>query len=103
MLNFQNLLLQAMSYCSGLLTQEEVERNKHGPMLIYSYTPIDKGPYDAPEYFSPVPSNHTEVQTMNFNDVLVPIEKLVKGSYPGGIINVYYPGFPTMKHLKYQV
>ena len=30
-------------------------------------------------------------------------EELVKGLLPGVQLDVYYPGFPTLKHLKYKV
>lgn len=92
-----------MSYCSANLTEEERLRNKHGPMLIYTFTQRDMGVYKAPEYFPPVMHSHANVMTMNYDDILVPREKLVKGAYPGVKTGKYYPGFPTMKHLKYKV
>ncbi|CAG9814067.1 unnamed protein product [Phaedon cochleariae] len=98
----ENLLLEAMGYCNDKMTTEEKERNRHGPMLIYMFTPRDKGPYPAPEYFSDIPHNHTDVKSMLYNEIVLPEEKLVKGAYPGVKMNVYYPGFPTMKHLKYK-
>ncbi|XP_072396590.1 5'-3' exoribonuclease 1 isoform X2 [Diabrotica undecimpunctata] len=98
----EKLLLEAMSYCNDQLTTDEKRRNSHGPMLIYMYTPRDRGPYQAPAYFPEIPKNHTEVKTLSYSDILVPREKLVKGAYPGALMNVYYPGFPTMKHLKYR-
>lgn len=32
-----------MSPCDELLTKEELKRNSHGPMLIYTYTQEDLG------------------------------------------------------------
>lgn len=92
-----------MSYCDDKLTQEETDRNKYGPMLIYTYTPTDNGEYWAPEYFPTILSNHTELELMSYDDILIPKDKLVKGAHPGTQSNLYYPGFPTMKHLKYRV
>lgn len=92
-----------MSYCNDRLTPNEVARNTHGPMLIYTYSPVDTGHYYAPQYFPPVIANHTEVKSLSYDDVLIPQDKLIKGAYPGAITNVYYPGFPTMRHLKYKV
>ncbi|KAJ8980060.1 hypothetical protein NQ317_012900 [Molorchus minor] len=79
----EKVLLEAMEKCKDELT----------PNL---------GQYSAPEYFPAIPHNHTFVDTMNYDDVLIPKEKLVKGAYPGVKMDVYYPGFPTMKHLKYK-
>ncbi|CAH2012828.1 unnamed protein product [Acanthoscelides obtectus] len=98
----EKLLLEAMKSCNEMLTDEELKRNSHGPMLIYKHTNIDKGPYIAPEYFPPIPHNYTDVKTMRYTDVLLPKEKIVKGLYPEVKLDVYYPGFPTMKHLKYK-
>nr|CAI5865767.1 unnamed protein product [Callosobruchus analis] len=98
----EKLLLEAMKSCNEKLTDEEKRRNSHGPMLIYKHSEFNKGPYTAPEYFLPVSHNYTEVQTMLYTDVLVPKEQIVKGLYPGVKLDVYYPGFPTMKHLKYK-
>ncbi|XP_074029903.1 5'-3' exoribonuclease pacman isoform X2 [Leptinotarsa decemlineata] len=98
----ENLLLEAMSYCNDKLTTEEKNRNSHGPMLIYMYTPRDQGRYAAPDYFPELPHNYTEVKKMLYSDIRIPKEKLVKGAYPGVKMNVFYPGFPTMKHLKYK-
>lgn len=92
-----------MSYCNDKLTIEETRRNSHGPMLIYTYTARDNGVYNAPEHFTPVIHNHTIVETMSYDDVLIPSSKLVKGVHPEAQMNIYYPGFPTMKHLKYKV
>lgn len=92
-----------MSYCNDHLTEEEAARNRHGPMLIYTYTDRDKGPYYAPEYFSPITSNHTDLKTLSYDDVMIPKDKLITGVHPKAQMNVYYPGFPTLKHLKYKV
>lgn len=85
------------------LTEEEKKRNSHGPMLVYTYTDENLGNYSAPSYFPPVKENHAECIRLFNNDIKVPIEKLVKGAYPGVAMDVYYPGFPTFKHLKYTV
>ncbi|XP_057669654.1 5'-3' exoribonuclease 1 [Diorhabda carinulata] len=95
-------LLEAMQYYNDKLTTEERKRNTHGPMLIYTYTPKNNGPYPAPCYFPEVAQNHTEVKTLKYDDILISKEELVKGAYPGAHMNVYYPGFPTMKHLHYR-
>ncbi|CAG9863353.1 unnamed protein product [Phyllotreta striolata] len=98
----EKLLLNAMSTCNDNLTEDEKQRNSHGPMLVYSYTSKNNGIYPAPCYFPEVLNNHTEVKTLTYKEVLVPEAKLIKGAYPGAHMNVYYPGFPTMKHLQYK-
>lgn len=92
-----------MSYCNDKLTKDESRRNGHGPMLIYTYTRMNNGVYNAPKYFSPVKNNHTEVETLSYDDVVIPSSKLIKGVHPNAQMKIYYPGFPTMKHLKYKV
>lgn len=92
-----------MATCSDRLTEEEVERNSHGPMLIYKYTEHDLGPYEAPAYFPKVLYSRASVKSKLFSDFRVPKHKLIKGAYPGVKMDVFYPGFPTMKHLEYTV
>ncbi|XP_044268734.1 5'-3' exoribonuclease 1 isoform X2 [Tribolium madens] len=94
-------LLNAMKPCNELLTPEEANRNKHGPMLVYEYTDEDLGVYEPPSYFPKV-VNRARCTPVNIEDIRVPKEKLVKGAYPGVVLDVYYPGFPTLKHLKYE-
>ncbi|XP_060517739.1 5'-3' exoribonuclease 1 [Cylas formicarius] len=98
----ERVLLEAMTPCNELLTEEEKRRNTHGPMLVYTYTDKDLGPYEAPDYFPTVKHSHSELQCFSVDDIRVPKEKLIKGAYPGANMDVYYPGFPTMKHLKYE-
>lgn len=90
-----------MEPCKKLLSLDEIKRNQHGPMLIYTYADKVFGKYDAPEYFAPVKENHAVYELVNISDIFVPRERLIKGAYPGAKMDVYYPGFPTMKHLKY--
>lgn len=92
-----------MEPCNQLLTEEEVRRNSHGPMLVYSYTSESLGKYKAPEYFPDVGVNHADCQQLSVEDIKVPVEKLVKGLHPKAMLDVYFPGFPTFKHLKYEV
>lgn len=86
-----------------MLTPEEIKRNTHGPMSVYTYTKSDLGSYEAPEYFPPVKVNHAHYQPLTVEEIRVSPEKLVKGLYPGISMFVYYPGFPTMRHLNYRV
>lgn len=94
-------LLEAMEPYNKLLTPEEVKRNQHGPMLMYEYTEEDLGVYKSPNYFPSVRSQAlcTEI---SIEDIQVPKEKLIKGAYPGAKFDIFYPGFPTLKHLQYK-
>jgi 5'-3' exoribonuclease 1 len=98
----ENVLLEAMQPCNELLTLEEIKRNTHGPMLVYEYVEDDLGVYNAPDYFPNIVRNQARCTSINVEDIRVPKEKLVKGAYPGARFDVFYPGFPTLKHLKYE-
>lgn len=97
----EDLLLKAMGPCNEQLTEDEKKRNSHGPMLVYQFTAEDLGPYVPPQYFPTIKKNHAKLIPLTIEDIRVPIEKLIKGRCPGSIHDVYYPGFPTFKHLKY--
>ncbi|XP_021920765.1 5'-3' exoribonuclease 1 isoform X2 [Zootermopsis nevadensis] len=92
-------LLEAMAPCEDLLTKEERRRNSHGPMLIYKYTEEDLGQYAAPEYFPPLKSNHALVCKKIRDEIHVDRSRLVRGLCPGVRLDVYFPGFPTLKHI----
>lgn len=96
----EEILLDAMKPCNELLSPEEAKRNTHGPMLVYEYTDEDLGIYEAPSYFSKV-TNKAICTPVPIEDIRVPKEKLIKGAYPGAVFDVFFPGFPTLKHLKY--
>ncbi|KAK9879471.1 hypothetical protein WA026_006540 [Henosepilachna vigintioctopunctata] len=95
-------LLETMKIYSNDLSPDEMERNKHGPMLCYTYTKENLGLYESPMYFPDVTINHANVTNLTIDEIRVPMDKLVKGAYPGVLFDVYYPGFPTLKHLNYQ-
>lgn len=97
----EDLLLKAMGPCNEQLTKDEKKRNSHGPMLVYQFTADDLGPYEPPEYFPTIKKNYAKLTPLTIEDIRVPIENLIKGLCPGSIHDVYYPGFPTFKYLKY--
>ncbi|KAL3283158.1 hypothetical protein HHI36_006310 [Cryptolaemus montrouzieri] len=98
----EDILLESMHLCKDQLSSDEARRNKHGPMLCYSYTAEDLGVYESPMYFSAISHNHAKLQPITIDEIRVSREKLVKGLYPGVLLDVYYPGFPTLKHLEYR-
>lgn len=77
---------------------EEQTRNKHGPMCLYSYTDETQGAHKATVYF-PEFVNHAQVQLINRDEIVVPREQLVRGLSPGFDLDMYYPGFPILRHL----
>lgn len=87
-----------MEPCNAKLTADEVKRNQHGPMSIFTYTEEDQDIYEAPEYFPSI-KNHAKMQLVKREEILVPQDKLVKGLCQGVQLGVYYPGFPTLQHV----
>lgn len=80
------------------LEDDEKQRNKHGPMCVFTYQDTSKGDYKAPEYF-PTFVNHAKMELVNRDEILVPKEKLRKGLCPGVRLDLHFPGFPTLKHI----
>ncbi|XP_066143460.1 5'-3' exoribonuclease 1 isoform X1 [Euwallacea fornicatus] len=95
-------LLEAMQECNERLTPEERKRNRHGPMLAYTRSSRDLGIYEGSHLCPTIKHNYSLVEEFTIEDIRVPKEKLFKGLYPGVALDVYFPGFPTMKHLKYK-
>lgn len=96
-------LMDAMNDCNDRLTVSEKNRNKHGPMLQYDYCATDQG--SEPECLGQQMIGHifcTETK-IDRSELLVPDVELVLGPCPGAQKDVYFPGFPTMRHLKHSV
>lgn len=97
----EKLLLRTMKKCETDLKPSEVERNTHGPMLQYDYTSQSQG--ECESHFPGKTIYHvfcTEKpiwrdQICNSNNKS-PLCQLVNSSR-----DVFFPGFPTMKHLKF--
>ncbi|XP_054086782.1 5'-3' exoribonuclease 1 isoform X3 [Zeugodacus cucurbitae] len=94
-------LLDAMKACEKNLTPAEVKRNSHGPMLQYDYNPESQG--SAPGIFTlrPLYSVFCNEQQIWAKEIAVPSDKTVCVELPNPARAVFFPGFPTMKHLKY--
>ncbi|XP_036218346.2 5'-3' exoribonuclease 1 [Bactrocera oleae] len=94
-------LLDAMRACEKNLTPAEVKRNRHGPMQQYDYHPESQG--SAPGIFSlrPLYSVFCTEQQIWSKEIAVPSDKSVCVELPNAARDVFFPGFPTMKHLKY--
>ncbi|XP_026751467.1 5'-3' exoribonuclease 1 isoform X2 [Galleria mellonella] len=95
-------LLSAMAPCYQRLTDEELKRNSHGPMLVYNWTPESLGVAEAPKYFPRVTNNHASERCVWRHELAVPEDQLRRGMLPNARRDLLFPGFPTMRHLKYK-
>ncbi|CAH0626780.1 unnamed protein product [Chrysodeixis includens] len=95
-------LLSAMEPCYQRLTEEEKKRNTHGPMLVYTWTPQNQGVTLAPEYFPAVRECRASERLVWRHELHVPPQQLRRGLLPNAQRDMLFPGFPTMRHLKYQ-
>lgn len=96
-------LIDAMNDCNDKLSDNERNRNRHGPMLQYDYCAVDQG--SEPEFCGQQMIGHifcTETK-IDRSELIVPEDKLILGPCPGAQKNAYVPGFPTMRHLKHSV
>ncbi|XP_061709907.1 5'-3' exoribonuclease 1 isoform X1 [Cydia pomonella] len=95
-------LLSAMTPCYQRLTEEELNRNTHGPMLVYNWTKESLGTVEAPEYFPVIQDCHAVEKKVYRKELDVPAHVLKRGMLPNAKRDMMYPGFPTMRHLKYK-
>uniref|UniRef100_A0A6B2E5W8 5'-3' exoribonuclease 1 n=1 Tax=Phlebotomus kandelakii TaxID=1109342 RepID=A0A6B2E5W8_9DIPT len=93
-------LLKAMQACYKDLTEEEVLRNSHGPMLQYDYVTENQGPCQGPEneIIHAVFARETLVER---SDIFVSPDRMVLKMSEKTLKGVLFPGFPTTNHLKY--
>ncbi|XP_013116160.2 5'-3' exoribonuclease 1 [Stomoxys calcitrans] len=98
----EKLLLQAMEPCDQNLSPDEYKRNQHGPMLQYDYNPESQG--QSPGIYSLKALYHVYCTEKPFwsRDIMVPADRTVCKELPNAARSVFFPGFPTMKHLDYK-
>ena len=94
-------LLEARAPLEHKLTADEARRNSHGPMFVVDYSADDLGPYPAPAYFPTVERNHALARQVWRKEWDVPIPQLRKGLMEGVKLDVFFPGFPTLKHIRH--
>lgn len=99
----ENKLIDAMNDCNDDLTEYERNRNIHGPMLQYDYTSKDQGPLaDSPFGQAGIAHTFCKETQVSREAIQVAEDKMVLGpSMNAESIDVYFPGFPTMRHLKH--
>ncbi|XP_076451691.1 5'-3' exoribonuclease 1-like isoform X2 [Babylonia areolata] len=94
-------LLAAIHSKEHLLSPEERRRNSHGPCYMYQHSPELQGFYPSPMpgAFPDVAVNHAKVcEIPKFHFCLEP-ERIRKGLLRDTLLDVYFPGFPTLKHI----
>ncbi|KAL1453826.1 hypothetical protein WDU94_010137 [Cyamophila willieti] len=94
-------LIKAMDAVDYRLTDEERSRNRHGPMLVYTYSNEHLGSALAPEYFPVIQENHALEKNIYRDDIYVHPSKLTKGLCKNVNMNLYQTQFHTLKHLKF--
>lgn len=97
-------LLGAMRKVEGNMTLEEKKRNCHSPSLCYEYVPDTLAPYasSSPEVFPDIISNHARLTLIPKDEYQLPSKLIRKGILKGTRLDVYFPGFPTFKHLPHK-
>ncbi|XP_076050628.1 5'-3' exoribonuclease 1-like isoform X2 [Oratosquilla oratoria] len=99
----EKVLLEAMKPCNEKLIEDELQRNQHRPMYIYEFTPQNLGEFKAPEYFPSIAVNHAQVTHVYRDEWMIPSHRFIKGLASGVRMDLYFAGFPTLKHLPHTV
>nr|XP_018918254.1 PREDICTED: 5'-3' exoribonuclease 1 [Bemisia tabaci] len=92
-------LKSAMASCADELTRDEVARNSHGPMYIYSYSKSDSS---VPENYNGPLKPGVHVDVVYREDLFVKPRKLVKGLCKGVNLGAYMFGFPNLRHINFK-
>ncbi|GFR69701.1 5'-3' exoribonuclease 1, partial [Elysia marginata] len=97
----EDRLLAAMSSREHLLSKEERLRNRHGPHLLYEYSPDNQGfyPSSLPGVFPDLNINKAKLTEIDKHLFHIDANKLRKGLLDATRLNVYFPGFPTLRFL----
>eukprot|EP00092_Neocalanus_flemingeri_P006262 GFUD01006736.1.p1 GENE.GFUD01006736.1~~GFUD01006736.1.p1 ORF type:complete len:1636 (+),score=540.21 GFUD01006736.1:158-5065(+) len=97
----ESRLLSAMTPIYPKLNQDEASRNTHGPMWVGNYMVEDMGQYLAPAHFPNIEKSHCRFDLVHREEWEVPIHKLNKGLMAGVKLDVFFPGFPTLNHIRH--
>ncbi|XP_058058704.1 5'-3' exoribonuclease 1 [Anopheles bellator] len=92
-------LLAAMDPCDAFLTDEEKQRNVHGPMVAYLYDARQHDTLEAKYGFPRIDALPVQRSDIYRDDLRVAENRLVLGPSSGAILDGYAKGFPTFKHL----
>lgn len=96
-------LLPAMEERFEQLTEEEKARNGHSGHLLFVYSedPQPSRPCKGDRLLPSLDVNHAKVTELDMDTFRLPVSKIKKGLLEGINLDVYFPGFPTLKHLHY--
>ncbi|CAH1774576.1 unnamed protein product [Owenia fusiformis] len=96
-------LLEAMAPMNLKMTDEEKARNQHGPHYMVQYTPEMQEPFisSMPDAFPDILANHAKLTLFDQDIFRIPRDKINHGLCPGVRLDVYFPGFPTLKHIRH--
>ncbi|XP_067051785.1 5'-3' exoribonuclease 1-like isoform X1 [Acropora muricata] len=97
-------LLDAMSPLYSRLTEEELNRNKHGPCLLYTYDSSLSFlvPSTLPKKFPDISFCHAKCEVLDKDAFYVDEQHLHQGLCKGVKLDVFFPGFPTLHHINHQ-
>lgn len=100
----ENRLLTAMAKCDKGLKDTERQRNKHGAMSVYTFTEENMGTVDGILKLPSIPNCYCSHKSIALAEIRVPPNRMVFGPWPKkNSTIIHFPGFPTMKFLKYTV
>lgn len=92
-----------MEACHQHLTAAERKRNTHGPMMQYDYCTESQGQVPGIYSLKALQNVFCTEKPIWPEDITVSPEKTVCVELPNALRSVFFPGFPTMKHIKYKV
>ncbi|RWS29627.1 5'-3' exoribonuclease 1-like protein [Leptotrombidium deliense] len=97
----ESKLISAARSCYSELSQEEKMRNKHGPHSLFTYSEICLGTYPSSlvKSFPDIVNNHAKCEEIPYNEFWVP-KSMIRRVF-NEASDVYFPGFPSLKHLKF--
>lgn len=96
-------LLDAMFACESLLTAEERKRNKHGPMYQYDYNVNSQGSMPSLPPLKALQHVFCTELARWSEEMMLNLPHTVCVELPNAARHVFFPGFPTMKHLPFDV
>ncbi|KAL9874160.1 5'-3' exoribonuclease 1-like isoform 2-T3 [Glossina fuscipes fuscipes] len=97
----EKVLLHAMEACDKHLTAVERKRNQHGPMLQYDYHPDSQGQIQGTQSLKVLYNVFCTEKPFWSKDIAVSSSDTVCIDLPNAARSVFFPGFPTMKHLDF--
>ncbi|KAJ8320860.1 hypothetical protein KUTeg_002447 [Tegillarca granosa] len=100
----ENRLLLAMESVYDQLSESEKARNRHGPCYMYEYVDefLDAYPTSLPGTYPDIAVNHALCTKIPVDELCVHPSMLRKGLLDTVKLDVFFPGFPTLKHIPHK-